>query len=82
MTPQSTQDEDMSDQQPTESWTWSLVACVDCAKPLKVRGTPPAQPLCLHCDIIRAAPADIRERIRNTLAPLPEQEPAESVARI
>jgi hypothetical protein len=58
----------VSDQQ------WYVTACIDCGKPLKSHGEPPAQPICLHCDIIRFAPEEIRERIRETLRPLPEPE--------
>jgi hypothetical protein len=52
--------------------TWYLVACTDCQRPLKVRGQPPKAPICLHCDIIRFAPADQRDSIRAALAPIPE----------
>jgi hypothetical protein len=52
--------------------TWYLVTCTDCGKPLKVLGAPPAKPICLHCDIIRAAPEEMRESIRDALRPLPE----------
>jgi hypothetical protein len=54
--------------------TWYLVKCTDCGKPLKVLGQPPKTPLCLHCDIIRFAPDAIRDSIRATLAPIPEDE--------
>ena len=50
--------------------TWYVVACVDCAKPLKVLGAPPEKPICLHCDIVRAAPEPDRDMIRRTLQPL------------
>jgi len=49
-----------------------LCHCVDCGKPLKARGQPPAEPICRHCDIIRAAPEGMRETIRRTLQPLPD----------
>ena len=52
--------------------TWYLCACIDCAKQLKVLGAPPEKPICLHCDVIRAAPEDLRERIRATLRPVEE----------
>jgi hypothetical protein len=51
-----------------------LCHCIDCAKPLRARGQPPAQPICRHCDIIRAAPDRMRETIRRTLLPLPDGE--------
>jgi hypothetical protein len=49
---------------------WYLVACIDCGKPLKAQGQPPEKPICLHCDVVRAAPEESRERIRATLAPV------------
>jgi hypothetical protein len=58
--------------------TWYLVTCTDCGKPLKVLGAPPEKPICLHCDIIRAAPEENRDRIRETLRPLPEEEAKET----
>jgi hypothetical protein len=54
--------------------SWYLVHCVDCDKPLKAQGTPPEKPICLHCDIIRAAPEAMRELIRKTLQPIPDGE--------
>jgi hypothetical protein len=51
---------------------WYLVVCIDCGKGLKVRGQAPDKPICLHCDLIRAAPQTMREEIRRVLAPVPE----------
>lgn len=48
-----------------------IVHCIDCAKPLTSTGTPPAKPICLHCDIIRFAPESLREQVRAALAPVP-----------
>lgn len=56
---------------------WYRVTCTDCGKPLKARGAPPLTPICLHCDIIRAAPAESRDRIRATLRPLAAAVPEE-----
>jgi hypothetical protein len=53
----------------------SLVKCVDCAKDLVAHGAPPEKPICLHCDIVRAAPEAMRDLIRKTLQPLPEDSP-------
>lgn len=52
---------------------WYLCACGDCGKMLKVQGQPPDHPLCLHCDVIRAAPEAQRAELRRTLAPIPEE---------
>jgi len=53
---------------------WYVVACIDCGKQLKAQGRPPAKPICLHCDVIRAAPAGSREKIRGVLRPLPSED--------
>jgi hypothetical protein len=58
---------------------WYLCNCIDCGKQLKARGTPPEQPICLHCSIVRAAPEDSRDRIRETLRPIPGGDPVEPV---
>lgn len=50
---------------------WYLCECIDCGKPLKAQGAPPERPICLHCDIVRIAPEDMRAIIRATLGPVP-----------
>jgi hypothetical protein len=52
--------------------SWYLTACIDCGKELKSLGAPPAKPICLHCDLVRYAPDAIRDLIRRTLGPVPE----------
>lgn len=58
--------------------TVELVQCCDCGKRLVSHGPAPERPICMHCDLIRHAPVDRREALRQALAPIEEPEPAEA----
>jgi hypothetical protein len=60
----------------SDAAAWYLCNCIDCGKQLKAQGTPPERPICLHCDIVRAAPEHMRAIIRATLQPIAGEEAA------